>query len=1013
MNPAPSLQGALWSGNQQLATKKQLISSISGLYADIQDIGISSITVGDLKVSTLTVQNWISAPLLYVSDIKGANIDISGISITGDGILNAPIISLSSLGFKGFDSLLDLDISFDLGLGDAIGGLAAGLGALVGGAAIGVGTGVGLTVQGAEQGIATMVAGRPQNFITQNTYETINFTSQLQVSTLGSAEPAYSTIFRTVSSVSANQVPGREIFTSTIFYPGQICIRTVSDPFNLITGDSNLNTSTIQSFGQWTPLEGLEPENIICNGLEANTISTGQIYSVVSKTDVLDAYSVAASNLGVGQNAFFNYQAELDFQTGANSGASFIGYLNRLYCYNNTGYIFSGAGGTQESASLYLGSNTNESLLNISTINAVGDIKAVNLYASTITAEQLNVVSTLFLTSTNVEIITSTQTLVADNIYGLNVQLENLVSSVNFTTGVGNAKGAYDINKSYSLFSTSYSAVSSLTNNILNYNMNLTIQDQTSFNLNIAETNFGINYVMTPQNVSQWGSTLMIFNDYQNPGDIDCVGANLFSTAGITGTFDIQTQYNPGTPGYVQNFYITQRYSGTIGQASTIFQAVNAPNPPPNVPLYYTRYEIASDGYLRPTQQNPVPYQTNNTNTFTITQDINDLTIATTDRLNLNAGEIFLNGAINLNDINVNNLNANNFFTNSTTTTYLSEFIQTAKPLTNMISLSNTFSLGFVSSLASTNSQLMQNTQQDNINNYVSQTVANVNRPVLNLSFGTNNNIALGPLGAMGINGGPTDYNRPDLNWAFGTIVFDADDANFAIQLNGYGSVAVNGPVLNLSNAGAFNATLTIQGIAGTTTIGPGVGCTLRWNQTIYQPAQPFTAWSPYSINDSFQINQSYGITQFSTPTALFTGGIVANGNGVIDGALRTGGQITTFVPSGGYAGIEIVYYPDAPIWTFVGSPNAWESAAQNLIPRAAGGYYKSTDWTCVITVKAFTTPDTSSTQNSWTVYPVNQAVGGVNYLAIYRYLVINHVGPPSAGTFDVVCTLYPNNFTT
>jgi len=41
-----------------------------------------------------------------------------------------------------------------------------------------------------------------------------------------------------------------------------ICIRSVSDPFNLITADSNLNTSTIQSFGQWVPLEGLEPTNI-------------------------------------------------------------------------------------------------------------------------------------------------------------------------------------------------------------------------------------------------------------------------------------------------------------------------------------------------------------------------------------------------------------------------------------------------------------------------------------------------------------------------------------------------------------------------------------------------------------------------------------------------------------------------------------------------------------------------------------------------------------------------------
>jgi len=86
------------------------------------------------------------------------------------------------MSMKGFDNLLDLDVSFDFGLGQAIGGLLGGLGALVGGGLIAVGTGAGLAIQGAETGIATMIAGRPENFITNNTYETVNFTSQLQVS---------------------------------------------------------------------------------------------------------------------------------------------------------------------------------------------------------------------------------------------------------------------------------------------------------------------------------------------------------------------------------------------------------------------------------------------------------------------------------------------------------------------------------------------------------------------------------------------------------------------------------------------------------------------------------------------------------------------------------------------------------------------------------------------------------------------------------------------------------------
>lgn len=241
---------ALWSGTPSYATKKQLVSSISGLYDDLQDFQFSTIS----QVSTLNVSQWISTPLLYVSDIVGANISISGITISQDGVFNAPIVSLSSLSFKGLDKLLDVDLSFDLGLGDAIGGLLGGLGAAVGGAFIAVGTGVGLAIQGAEQGIATMVAGRPQNYINSNVYETINFTTQLQISTLGNAYPLYSTIRREVSSLSADSVPGREIFTSTFFTPGTTCIRSVSDPFQLITGNSNLNTSSLQSFGQWVPL---------------------------------------------------------------------------------------------------------------------------------------------------------------------------------------------------------------------------------------------------------------------------------------------------------------------------------------------------------------------------------------------------------------------------------------------------------------------------------------------------------------------------------------------------------------------------------------------------------------------------------------------------------------------------------------------------------------------------------------------------------------------------------------
>lgn len=253
---------ASWSGNPNFTTKNQLLSSVSGLYTDLQDI--SGFSFQNLTLSTLIANQYISTPVLYVSDLRAENIDISGIFFDASGIFFAPLVSstqanfniinISSMKFE-FNPTFsgDFKLTFDLQLGQAIGGLLGGLGAAVGGAFIGVGTGVGLIVQGLTTGIATIIAGRGDNYINNNVYETINFTSQLQISTIGNAFPLYSTIFRTVSSVSADSVPGREIFTSTFFNPGTTCIRTASDPFNLISGNSNLVTSSIQSFGQWIP----------------------------------------------------------------------------------------------------------------------------------------------------------------------------------------------------------------------------------------------------------------------------------------------------------------------------------------------------------------------------------------------------------------------------------------------------------------------------------------------------------------------------------------------------------------------------------------------------------------------------------------------------------------------------------------------------------------------------------------------------------------------------------------
>jgi hypothetical protein len=478
-----------------------------------------------------------------------------------------------------------------------------------------------------------MVAGRPQNFISQTTYETINFTTQLQVSTLGNAYPLYSSITRTVSSISANEVPGREIFVSTFFQPGQICIRTVSDPFNLISGDSNLNTSTIQSFGQWTALEGLEPENIV-----ANSVSTTLLVADVAIVQGGFFDAVNAREVRVTQDIIAEYQAPLTFLTGSVNEASFVGELNRLYCYNDTGYIFSSErGGTQQNASLNLGSNADESFLTVSSIACQGNINAVSAFISSLTVESLFVVSTINLTSTSQEFITSTQTLEADTAF-INQAFISTLDSFTFGTGFN---GPFDFGKSNLVVSTSYAGVASLTNNILNYSLTTDIQDMASFNLYNGTP---INYNLFTTNVGQWASTILNVNSPPNlAGTLIAAAPSAMSSSAINGTFDVSIPIGAGP------FTVTQ-FSG--GGISTIVSY------PVSTSAILQRFLILNTGFLTPGAFNPAPYETINSNIFTITQDMNDVFITTTDRLVLTGGDIVLNGALSVENTGFANINS-------------------------------------------------------------------------------------------------------------------------------------------------------------------------------------------------------------------------------------------------------------------------------------------------------------------------------------------------------------------
>lgn len=342
----PVIGGAQWNGNQLLATRKQLLSSINGLYLDIQDIELSSITATTLNVSTLTASQWISTPELYVSSIIGGGLQVN------DGFLqistgNISLVSLSTLQFKGID-LGGVSFNFDLGLGNAIGGFLGGLGALVGGAFIGLGTGTGLAIQGITNGLFSLANTRGDSItnINSNVFETINGTTQLQISTLGNVSPFYSSIFRSVSSLSPNSVPGQEVFLSTIFPAGTTCVRSVSDPLPLLTNNSTINTSTIQSFGEWVPFLDPTPtgEDIIARYGYFSTLFLNSPPTLVT-IDCTES-NVAPNKVGLMQTVNIqptvnNYNVTSNQTSIATSLAQYYSIVDTVYGNNTINFISS------------------------------------------------------------------------------------------------------------------------------------------------------------------------------------------------------------------------------------------------------------------------------------------------------------------------------------------------------------------------------------------------------------------------------------------------------------------------------------------------------------------------------------------------------------------------------------------------------------------------------------------------------------------------------------------------
>jgi hypothetical protein len=257
--------------SSQLAAEAINTSSINGV--DISTIIGGAVDV-DLVVSTLTAANFISTPDIECSTINGATFGTSSITVDVVGVSTLAANSISTLGAVMRDALVST-LQFNPSLGGvSLGGVNLGLGSILGNV-IGWGAGVmgaATGTVGMITGTAALMMGRPGNNINTANFEMINGTSQIQFSTLG--DPTTS-IFRAVNSTGdPSQVPGEEVFISTIIPAGAHCIRTVSDPINTMSSPN----STVQAFGEWEEIPYILPSSIstVADWAEYPAVSTIQ-----------------------------------------------------------------------------------------------------------------------------------------------------------------------------------------------------------------------------------------------------------------------------------------------------------------------------------------------------------------------------------------------------------------------------------------------------------------------------------------------------------------------------------------------------------------------------------------------------------------------------------------------------------------------------------------------------------------------------------------------------------------
>jgi len=179
--------------------------------------------------------------------------------------------------------------------------------------------------------------------------------------------------------------------------------------------------------------------------------------------------------------------------------------------------------------------------------------------------------------------------------------------------------GAYDIVKSFASTTTqNYNAVSSLTQNILNYNLSATAASE-------GIIDFGVSFVCNSANVADWNQQVLTTSYI---GDAQIALFNLNTTAYFdvfrSGPYPITVyDWRGGAPRALFIIYptntITYRVTGTVSGATTTWTYTTSPG---------------TGGTFT------------TTNNLTISQDLQNVYVSTLNRIQFNAGDIYMNGSL-------------------------------------------------------------------------------------------------------------------------------------------------------------------------------------------------------------------------------------------------------------------------------------------------------------------------------------------------------------------------------